>query len=341
MVQRIEIQLKNNDSRAKIIKKNINKEFNNSITKVVMSNIYTLEKDMSALEFEKIKNLISNPIIEEISLNSQLNEERFDFALEIGFLPGVTDNVGKTAEQVIKDALNKNIVVYSSKLYYLSGDLTEDKVKLIGEFLSNKLIQRNHIKNYDYFINDNGMDKIIPKVNLNENLIPIEVEIILADDKELIEIGKKGILDPLNKQRRGPLALDLKSMKTIQTYFRDIKKRNPKDIELEALAQTWSEHCKHTIFAAKIDENAEGLYKGYIKKATNDVRKLLGEDDFCVSVFTDNSGVIKFDKNFYITDKAETHNSPSALDPFGGAITGIVGVNRDTIGVGMGSTSNN
>ena len=79
------------------------------------------------------------------------------------------------------------------------------------------------------------------------------------------------------------------------------------------------------------------MYKTYIKGATNLIRKKKGKDDFCVSVFSDNAGGIIFDKDYLITHKVETHNSPSALDPFGGAVTGIVGVNRDTIGFGLGA----
>jgi phosphoribosylformylglycinamidine synthase subunit PurSL len=132
-------------------------------------------------------------------------------------------------------------------------------------------------------------------------------------------------------------------MKTVQDYFKKLR-RNPTDIELESIAQTWSEHCKHTIFADPMDEIKEGLYKTYIKQATKVIRKEKShfakasrDRDFCVSVFTDNSGAIAFDKNYLVTHKVETHNSPSALDPYGGAITGIVGVNRDTIGFGLGA----
>ncbi len=111
----------------------------------------------------------------------------------------------------------------------------------------------------------------------------------------------------------------------------------PTDIELESLAQTWSEHCKHTIFAAALDEVEDGLYATYIKGATAAIRAAKGKDDFCVSVFRDNSGAIAFDDEYLVTDKVETHNSPSALDPFGGAVTGVVGVNRDAIGCGLGA----
>ncbi|MBU3979138.1 phosphoribosylformylglycinamidine synthase, partial [Patescibacteria group bacterium] len=148
-------------------------------------------------------------------------------------------------------------------------------------------------------------------------------------------IGKSGITGP-DGIRRGPLALDLTFMRTIQAYFKKMK-RKPNDIELESLAQSWSEHCKHTIFADPIDELKDGLYKTYIKGATEEIRRKKGNRDFCVSVFTDNSGGIIFDDEFMVTHKVETHNSPSALDPFGGAVTGIVGVNRDTIGFGLGA----
>lgn len=336
MIQRIEVSSKAFDSRAQVLKNEINQEFGDIIDNLIISDIYTLEDNISS-HFEKIKDLISNPLTQQVSLNSPLIQDNFDFALEIGFLPGVTDNVANTARQVINDALDIDTSVYSSNIYYLRGNLNFVKVEQISEFLSNNLIQRIHIKSFKEFQKDGGMDYIIPKVCLDDINDSTEVKIISASDDKLIEIGKKGIYDPIKKERRGPLALDLDSMRAIQTYFKDTEKRNPTDIELEALSQTWSEHCKHTIFASKIDDLEEGLYKGYIKKATNEVRKLLGENDFCVSVFTDNSGVIEFDENYLITDKAETHNSPSALDPFGGSITGIVGVNRDTIGVGMGA----
>jgi phosphoribosylformylglycinamidine synthase len=116
-------------------------------------------------------------------------------------------------------------------------------------------------------------------------------------------------------------------------------------VELECLAQTWSEHCKHKIFNARIqyDDGAgnarviESLFKTYIVGATERVRKGLGERDFCLSVFKDNAGVIAFDDEWSLCFKVETHNSPSALDPYGGALTGIVGVNRDPMGTGMGA----
>ena len=110
------------------------------------------------------------------------------------------------------------------------------------------------------------------------------------------------------------------------------------------LAQTWSEHCKHKIFNASIDYHEAGrtkqidsLFRTFIQGATEKIRSELGDKDYCLSVFKDNAGVISFDDEWNLVFKVETHNSPSALDPYGGALTGIVGVNRDPFGTGMGS----
>ncbi|PJC75166.1 MAG: phosphoribosylformylglycinamidine synthase, partial [Syntrophobacterales bacterium CG_4_8_14_3_um_filter_58_8] len=114
------------------------------------------------------------------------------------------------------------------------------------------------------------------------------------------------------------------------------------DAEIECLAQTWSEHCKHKIFNARIAyDDGEGpireidsLFDTCIKRATREIRKKMGADDWCLSVFSDNAGIIRFNDDWNLVFKVETHNSPSALDPYGGALTGIVGVNRDPFGCG-------
>ena len=180
------------------------------------------------------------------------------------------------------------------------------------------------------------MDVVIPLVDLHE-LPAAELVSLDLDDPDLIRIGKEGIVDSETGQRRGPLALDLAQLHAIRDYFAT-KGRKPTDIEIESLAQTWSEHCKHTIFASPLeDDMPKGLYKTCIQAATNRIRQERGEKDICLSVFSDNSGGIIFDDQYLVTHKVETHNSPSALDPFGGALTGIVGVNRDTIGFGLGA----
>ncbi|MFH0818966.1 MAG: AIR synthase-related protein [Patescibacteria group bacterium] len=339
MANRIEIIFKSElqDTRALVWQKKIQRDFPN-IQEVFLVDVFTIDKDFSVLELDKIADSLTNLVIQEFKVNHPNINQEFSFAVEIGYLPGVTDNCGATAKEIIEDLFkiefSENEDVYSSQIFYLQGHVSMETVKVISQSFYNDLIQRCHIKSYQAYQENKGMNVVIPKVKLEQNIQIDKINLDISDN-ELIELGKKGIKN-LDGTYRGPLALDLQSLKNIKAYF-DKLSRRPTDAELEALAQTWSEHCKHTIFAAEIDDIKDGLYKHYIKRATADIRRAKGSEDFCVSVFKDNSGGIIFDDNWIITDKVETHNSPSALDPFGGAITGIVGVNRDTIGFGQGA----
>ena len=340
MPERFEVATKIEDARAKTKKKElVSLGFSEKIDLSVVD-VYTLETNLERKDSVKVASLLSNPVFQEVRINKPLAPEKFDYAIEIGFLPGVTDNVGTTARESIEDLLKIQLpgqAVYTSQLLFLSGLLLRNEAQHIGESLANSLIQRIQVKSYDEFKRNNGMEIHIPNVRIREQPTVDLVDILNAPEEELIKMGKQGIANA-DGSRRGPLALDLTYMKTIKKYFTK-KERNPTDIELESIAQTWSEHCKHTIFADPIDRFADGLYKKFIKKATQDVRtvKSAQGNDFCISVFTDNAGGIEFDEKYIITDKVETHNSPSALDPFGGSITGIVGVNRDAIGFGLGA----
>ncbi len=147
-----------------------------------------------------------------------------------------------------------------------------------------------------------------------------EIVILGKKDSELIGISKKFML-----------ALNLEEMRKIQDYFSKTG-RNPSDIELETLAQTWSEHCVHKTFKGVIEyrgEKIDGLLKSYIMKATKELAL-----PWCVCVFEDNAGIVKFNEEYDIAVKVETHNHPTALDPYGGAGTGSGGVFRDVMGVG-------
>lgn len=141
-----------------------------------------------------------------------------------------------------------------------------------------------------------------------------------ATDEQLFEIS--------NDQGLG---LNLAEMKQIQAHFK-AQKRNPTDVELQTLAQTWSEHCCHKTFKGKIliegGKEVNSLFKTYIAKATKEINP-----KWCISVFEDNAGIIDFDKGYAIAAKVETHNHPSAVEPFGGAATGVGGVIRDILGV--------
>lgn len=339
MVSRIIILPKERDTRVGLKRDLFNKILNSKkVENVFLADSYTLDLDIKKDELNKIGLILTNPLLEKFNIDSFSFSEKFSYIIEVGFLPGVTDNVGNTAKETIEDFLKikfkQSEAVYSSKIFVLSGNLSKEEVVTISKTLYNPLIERSQITSFNDFKKQENLPIVIPKVDLAEEDLVTEVNLNVSDE-ELIKIGRFGVVGP-DGTHRGPLALDLSYMKVIQSYFKN-KKRNPTDIEIESIAQTWSEHCKHTIFADKLDDIDKGLYKTYIKEATNIIRKQKGKKDICASVFSDNAGAIYFDDNYLITHKVETHNSPSALDPFGGSITGIVGVNRDTIGFGLGA----
>jgi phosphoribosylformylglycinamidine synthase len=139
--------------------------------------------------------------------------------------------------------------------------------------------------------------------------------------------------------RDGQLSLSLSEMQAIQAHFRAAG-RDPTDVELETVAQTWSEHCSHKTLKGRIEfdgRRIDNLLKETIFGATQEIRKQLGADDWCVSVFEDNAGVVRFDEHSNVCFKVETHNHPSAIEPYGGANTGLGGVIRDVLGTGLGA----
>ncbi|WP_264330424.1 phosphoribosylformylglycinamidine synthase subunit PurL [Wolbachia endosymbiont (group B) of Erebia ligea] len=322
-------------------------------------NVYLIyiSKELPSKLHEEICGLFYNKVIQDCryySYNENLKEVQYNFiesqakwGLEISFLPGMTDNVGNTAKQIVREYLmskghideSVSIKARSSKLILSQGNLpTEDDIKQefnpITEYCT--LICKNY--SWKYY----GKSNITPGVITSHDQekkewIPVSstgmtpgnngaksVKLNVSD-QELEKISRDGI------DGNGTLGLSLAAMKAIKDYFKKLG-RNPYDIELESLAQTWSEHCKHNIFCSPIDEIKEGLYAHYIKRATREINS-----NICVSVFSDNAGGIIFDDDYLIVDKVETHNSPSALDPFGGAMTGVLGVNRDIVGFGKGA----
>ncbi len=146
-----------------------------------------------------------------------------------------------------------------------------------------------------------------------------EINTLEATDQQLLTIS-----------RETGIGLNMQEMKSVQEYFRK-QKRNPTDIELQTIGQTWSEHCFHKTFKSKISFNGkeiDSLFNTYILKATEEINP-----SWCFSVFEDNAGIVHFDKDYGIAVKVETHNHPSAIEPFGGAATGVGGVIRDVLGV--------
>lgn len=342
MAQRIEVFTLLEDGRAKTYQNRFKKLGIQASVRVV--DVYTIEDDISdPANLNECISALTNPVSQKSfilndggALPEGYNDTlgNFDWAVEIGFLPGVTDNIGHTASEITA-LIKEPRSVYTSRMLLIDGNLSQKHINILESDLHNPLIQRAAHKDAKSFQSDAGMGITVPKVQLlNTGAVADDIDLDISDS-ELETIGREGIANA-DGTRRGPLGMSLLYMKAVQDYFAK-EGRKPKDIEIETLAQTWSEHCKHTIFASPIDEIKDGLYKHYIKGATQEIRKAKGSDDFCVSVFSDNAGGIIFDDNWLITDKVETHNSPSALDPFGGAITGIVGVNRDCLGFGQGA----
>ncbi len=280
----------------------------------------------------------------------------FDWNLEVGFRPGVTDNEGRTAKETVNLVLGldkaaaESVRVYTSTQYLLSGVSDEKSVARIGrDLFANELIQRYEYKSSAQWAKQPGFEAKAAKVTGQASDEVATIPLSSMSDQELAAFS-----------RDNTLALSLTEMHAIRDYFtrpevrarrRDmgLPETDPTDAEIEVLAQTWSEHCKHKIFNARIDyDNAEtgqrsvvdSLFKTYIQGSTAAIRKVKADSptgDYCLSVFKDNAGVIKFSDDLSICVKMETHNSPSALDPYGGALTGIVGVNRDPMGTGLGA----
>jgi len=148
-------------------------------------------------------------------------------------------------------------------------------------------------------------------------------------------------LEAISRERC--LALTADELRAVRDHFASLG-RPPFEIELETIAQTWSEHCCHKTLGSPIDHQGpdgqarfDNLLKETVFAATQTVRERLGPDDWCVSVFRDNSGVVRFDGDHDICVKVETHNHPSAIEPYGGAATGLGGVIRDVLGTGHGA----
>ncbi|HQA52525.1 MAG TPA: AIR synthase-related protein [Spirochaetota bacterium] len=334
-VFRIDVFSKGKDYRGEALKKRLN-SYGYAVEKIYVSDSYIVNASLSAEEAEKLSAALTNRVTQQFVIDKPYGLNNFDFALEIGFLPGVTDNVAHTVREIAEDLFKKEFdrekSFFSAVTFFIKGT-DGNSAEMISAELSNPLINRTKIFSKSDYEKNGGFGVDLPIVHVKEHASADEVKII-DDDEYLSKLGKMGIED--ERGFRGPLALDLPSMHAVRDYFLKVEKRMPRDIELEAIAQTWSEHCKHTIFSAEIDGEKDGVFKKYIRAATMEIIKRRG-DNFCISIFEDNAGGIEFDENYMVSDKVETHNSPSALDPFGGSITGIVGVNRDEMGFGLGA----
>ncbi|MEC8338520.1 MAG: AIR synthase-related protein, partial [Planctomycetota bacterium] len=303
---------------------------------VLTSRGYLLQGDLDATQIQTIiDQLLVDPVVEQAIFapvgDATLNQppQTDLYPLHVLLKPGVMDPVAQSALRAISDLGIEVEAIQTLKKYWLP-DLESDTLnRLTGKILANDAIEQVVVGPLDF-----------QQLHLGT---PYTFELQTVPIRQL----DARELDALS--RSGQLYLQTAEMETIRDYYRNLD-RDPTDIELETLAQTWSEHCSHKTLAGRIayqgpldqtgtqgSRRFENMLKETIFAATVAIREKLGEHDWCVSVFEDNAGIVRFDESHNVVFKVETHNHPSALEPYGGANTGIGGVIRDPLGTGLGA----
>jgi len=346
MISNIEIALKQDlrDAEASALKKKADSYFSIEIEKARCIHIVTIESDLDPEGLETARQQIFTNPVTQLSGLTPLDIE-FDWCIWVGFRPGVKDNAGATAMEAVRDVLGKEFTpdegIYTSKRYCLTGkNMTRvDAEKIAEQILSNAIIQQ-----FKVFYKDDW-DK-----SVGADVKPAKVILDHEPCFEIVNIDTNEMLAKISDERN--LALNPRDIPVIREYFLDEKVladraqvglSKPTDLELEYISQARSDHCNHNTFQGifqytdagtgeTVEENS--LFKTYIKDPTLELKD---RKDWVVSVLWDNAGVGSFDEenNYVVT--SETHNSPSNMEAYGGAITGIVGVYRDPMGTGLGS----
>ncbi len=302
------------DPRGEALKADIRDLGIATVSRVSVSNIYLLEGGLSQEEVAIIcRELLADPLVEEYSVGDVPLLAIADAqAVEVAYNPGVMDPVEESVKKGIRDlGITKVESVKTAKRYYLSGKLSPGDIEFIySKLLANSVIQHAVTS-----------QERVSLPSAEYRFSRQEVGLLTMDDAGLDKLGQE-------------LWLTVDELKHIQGYFSSLG-RNPTDVELETLAQTWSEHCKHKTFKSRImldGQVIDNLLKSTIMKVTTELNK-----PWCLSTFKDNSGVIDFDGRYALCFKVETHNHPSAIEPYGGASTGLGGVIRDPLGTGLGA----
>jgi phosphoribosylformylglycinamidine synthase len=284
----------------------------NSVNSVRVVKIYKLEGIKQRKTINQIVNkLLVEKLWQEYAVNRSVLKANGKKVIEISRKPGVTDTEIDTIAKAVSDmGIDELGMAGTGKKYILDGELTDKELLFITDkILMNKTVDRVVT----------GPEKTL--VFGSQRAKTKIVQIRNMDDKQLIKLSEDA------------LWLNLDEMRTIQNYYKK-EDRDPTDVEIETLAQTWSEHCSHKTFNArlKINGKKKPALMSRLKKATKKANK-----KWCLSVFVDNAGVIEFDSKYGICGKVETHNSPSAIEPYGGAMTGSGGVFRDIVACGLGA----
>ncbi|HON90023.1 MAG TPA: phosphoribosylformylglycinamidine synthase subunit PurL [Sedimentisphaerales bacterium] len=289
---------------------------------VQSARVFLIEADFDQAFAERVaRELLADPVCEQYYIGRSGPPVGLAKAtlIEVHLKSGVTDPVAESVMTAIEDMGVSPAGVRTARKYILLGEIKSNQIDTIArKILANDVIEEVVIG-----------DQAEPP---SPHLKPYQLNLVHWPIRDLDDAS----LEKLSKER--DLFLNLVEMKTIQEYFRRLG-REPTDIELESLAQTWSEHCVHKTLKSQVEMNLEGrlihfdnLLKETVFKATQELAK-----PWCISVFADNAGVIEFDEQSAVCFKVETHNHPSALDPYGGAATGIGGVIRDPMGTGLGA----
>ena len=294
-----------------------------SVEDVISEKVYLIEADFDQAFAERVAaELLADSVCQDWYIGkSGIPAGPMQAALiEVHLKSGVTDPVAESVRAALSDMGAGQVAsVRTGRKYVLLGTVSDKE----RETIARRALANDCIEDVVF-----GMDAEPPSPHTQPYEMELtEIPIRDLSDEQLIQLSKAK-----------DLFLNLKEMQTIQSQYRGLD-REPTDVELETIAQTWSEHCVHKTLKSSVDMDHDGrkihfdnLIKETVFKATKDLNK-----DWCISVFADNAGVIEFDDEHAVCFKVETHNHPSALDPYGGAATGIGGVIRDPMGTGMGA----
>jgi len=293
-----------------------------SVQAVQSAKVFLIEADFDRDFAERLaRELLADPVCEEYFVGRSGPPAGLAKAtlIEVHLKSGVTDPVAESVMAAIADMGVKAHNVRTARKYVLLGEITQRHTDTIAKkILANDCIE-------DCVI---GNEAEPPSPHLK----PYDLQIVHwpireLDDDELVALSKEK-----------DLFLNLVEMQTIQKHYQQLG-REPTDVELESIAQTWSEHCVHKTLKSSVELSIDGeqvLFDDLLKETVFKATKQL-DKDWCISVFADNAGVVEFDEDSAVCFKVETHNHPSALDPYGGSATGIGGVIRDPMGTGLGA----
>jgi len=283
--------------------------------------VYLLEANLSEHEVWRLASeLLTDANVETAEVQPKLASN----TLTVLPKPGVMDPIAESVQSAARDLGLEVPVVRTGRRYFYPPETAPKRVlELANRELANDIVEEVHVGK----LPDSAWGPKSSEYTFNLVTVPLRN----LTDEQLLKLSKDG-----------QLALNLEEMRAVQRHF-TLQQRDPTDVELETIAQTWSEHCSHKTLKGTIElEGPSGkvrydnLLKETIFLATQEIRRKLGEADWCVSVFADNAGIVRFDDHHHVCFKVETHNHPSALEPYGGANTGLGGVIRDVLGTGLG-----